>query len=178
MNDGPSKKDQGPRINKSINATEVRVVDENGEMAGVMPTSVAITKAINVGLDLIEVSPGAKPPLCKIMEYGKYKYEQQKKEHLKRKNQKIVEVKELKIRPNIDPHDLDIKLRKATGFLEDGNKVKWTIRFRGREMAHKENAAILFDKIKETFIEEAKVEFGPKFEGRQMIMILAPITAV
>lgn len=146
-------------------------------MIGVMPTSVAITKAKYVGLDLIEVSPNAKPPLCKIMEYGKYKYEQQKREQQKRKNQKVVEVKELKIRPNIDPHDLEIKLKKAKEFLSDGNKVKWTIRFRGREMTHKESTASLFDQIKETFKEDAKVEFGPKFEGRQMIMIIAPSSA-
>jgi len=143
-------------------------------MLGVLPIDEALQKAEELGLDLVEVSPTADPPVCKAMDYGKYRYEQQKKAAQARKNQKVIEVKEIKIRPNIDEHDYQVKMRSMHRFLDDGNKVKITVRFRGREMAHNELGFGLLKRIKEEAGEKAKVEYAPKMEGRQMIMILAP----
>lgn len=168
------QKEQGLRINKDIRSEEVRLVDEEGNMLGVVSTSEALQKADDIGLDLVEVSPNAEPPVCKILDYSKYKYEQQKKASEARKKQKTVDVKEIKLRPTIEIHDYNVKLRNARRFLEDGNKVKVTMRFRGREMAHQDQGSDMLQKLQEELAELSKVEFAPKMEGRQMIMILAP----
>lgn len=162
------------RVNFQIKAREVRVIDPQGEMLGVMQVRDAINKAQQYGLDLVEVSPNATPPVCKIQDFGKYKYEIQKKKNEAKKKQKVVELKEIKLRPNIDKHDLEIKLKHVKEFLAEGNKVKFTLRFRGREMAHIELGNILMNKVKEDLGELAKVEFAPRLEGKQMIMIVVP----
>ncbi len=146
----------------------------DGEMLGVMSVAAGVAAAEEFGLDLVEVSPHAKPPVCKILDYGKYKYEQQKKAAEARKKQKTVDVKEIKVRPNIEDHDYGVKLKAAKKFLTNEDKVKVTLRFRGREMAHKDLAAKLLDRIRDDLADLSKVEFHPKMEGRQMIMILAP----
>lgn len=161
-------------MNDKILAIEIRVVDENGEMKGVMLTKDALLLAEDVGLDLVEISPNAAPPVCKILDYGKYKYEQQKKASEARKKQKTVDVKEIKIRPGIEPHDYDVKMRNARRFLEGGDKVKVTMRFRGREMAHQNIGRDLLKKMQDELAELGKVELYPRLEGRQMIMVLAP----
>lgn len=143
-------------------------------MLGLLSVPEAVQKAEEAGLDLVEVSPNANPPVCKILDYGKYKYEQQKKAAEARKKQKTVDVKEIKIRPNIDDHDYNVKMKNAKRFLEDENKVKITLRFRGREMAHQDIARGVLNRVKEDLAPLSKVEFEPKLEGRQMIMILAP----
>ena len=152
----------------------MRVIDPAGEMLGVMQVRDAINRAKDYGLDLVEVSPNANPPVCKIQDFGKYKYEQQKKKSEARKKQKTVETKEIKLRPNIDKHDLDIKVKHVKEFLEEGNKVKFTLRFRGREMAHLELGNQLMERVKQGLGDLAKVEYAPKMEGRQMIMIVIP----
>lgn len=152
----------------------MRVVGADGEMLGVMSVAAGVAEAEEYGLDLVEVSPHAKPPVCKILDYGKYKYEQQKKAAEARKKQKTVDVKEIKVRPNIEDHDYGVKLKAARKFLTNEDKVKVTLRFRGREMAHKDIAAKLLVRIKDDLADLSKVEFHPKMEGRQMIMILAP----
>ena len=164
----------GPRYNEFIQAQKVRVIDENGENLGVMYTREAFEQAQEVGLDLVEISPNAAPPIVKILDYGKYKYQEQKKAAEARKKQKVVEVKELKYRPMIDDHDYDVKMRAMQRFFEEGDKVKVTLRFRGREMAHQELGTRLLNRVKEDVTKIAKVEMEPRFEGRQMIMILAP----
>lgn len=148
-------------------------MDENGEMKGIVPVSKALEMAEDAGLDLVEVSPNAEPPVCKILDYGKYKYEQQKKANEARKKQKTVDVKEVKIRPGIEKHDYEVKMRNARRFLEDGNKVKVTMRFRGREMAHQDIGLNLLKKMQEELSDVSTAELQPKLEGRQMIMILA-----
>ncbi len=168
------KKDDGPRINDEITAKEVRLVDAEGEMKGVVSLSDAIELAEESGLDLVEVSPNADPPVCKILDYGKYKYEQQKKANQARKKQKTVDVKEVKMSPRIEKNDYEVKMRNAKKFLENGDKVKVSMRFRGREMAHQDIGRELFDKMIEEFGELITIELKPKFEGRQMIMIVAP----
>jgi len=168
------KKDDGPRINNEITAKEVRLVDAEGEMKGVVSLSDAIELAEESGLDLVEVSPNADPPVCKILDYGKYKYEQQKKANQARKKQKTVDVKEVKMSPRIEKNDYEVKMRNAKKFLENGDKVKVSMRFRGREMAHQDIGRELFDKMIEEFGELITIELKPKFEGRQMIMIVAP----
>lgn len=168
------KKDQGPRVNSAIKAPEVRVIDEDGDMKGVVSVPDALKMAENAGLDLVEVSPNANPPVCKILDYGKYKYEQQKKAAEARKKQKTVDVKEVKISPRIEKNDYDVKMRNAKRFLESGNKVKVSMRFRGREMAHQDIGKELFAQMLEELDEIATVDLPPKFEGRQMIMILGP----
>lgn len=168
------RKDDGPRINSDITTEKVRLVDEDGEMKGVYALSKALELAEDAGLDLVEVSPNASPPVCKILDYGKYKYEQQKKANEARKKQKTVELKEVKISPRIEKNDYDVKMRNARRFLEDGNKVKVSMRFRGREMAHQDIGREIFDKIQKELEELAVIELRPKFEGRQMIMILGP----
>ena len=174
MNGQMPPNDDGPRVNDAITSNTVLVIDDEGEKRGVMKTEAAIALAEEAGLDLVEVSPNAEPPVCKIMDYGKYKYQAQKKAAEARKKQKVIEVKEIKLRPGIDTHDYDVKMRAMKRFFEEGDKVKVTMRFRGREMAHTELGFDLLQKVKADTEEIAKVEFEPKMEGRQMIMILAP----
>lgn len=143
-------------------------------MIGVISVAEGIAAAEEVGLDLVEVSPNAKPPVCKILDYGKYKYEQQKKAAEARKKQKTVDIKEIKVRPNIEDHDYGVKIKAARKFLDKEDKVKVTLRFRGREMAYKDAAAKLLERIRDDLSDISKVEFAPKMEGRQMIMVLAP----
>ncbi|MBO1073412.1 translation initiation factor IF-3 [Roseomonas marmotae] len=164
----------GPRVNEDIRVPQVRLIDEAGEMLGVMSAREALLRAYEAGMDLLEISPNAVPPVCKITDYGKYKYEQQKKANEARKKQKIVEIKEIKVRPNIDDHDYDVKMRAAKGFLEEGDKVKVTLRFRGREMAHQDLGAKVLERVRTELAELAKVEQMPRLENRQMIMVLAP----
>lgn len=151
----------------------MRVVGADGEMAGVMSVPQGIALAEEVGLDLVEVSPNAKPPVCKVLDYGKYKYEQQKKANEARKKQKTVDVKEVKIRPATEKHDYEVKMRNARRFLENGDKVKVTMRFRGREMAHQNIGLDLLKKMQKELSDVSKVDFHPKLEGRQMIMVLS-----
>jgi translation initiation factor IF-3 len=153
---------------------EIRLIDQDGGNAGVVSPATAMEMAEEVGLDLVEISPGANPPVCKIMDFGKFKYEQQKKAVEAKKKQKIIEIKEVKFRPNIDTHDYDVKMRSVNKFLGDGDKVKVTLRFRGREMAHQERGRELLEKIAGDIEEIAKIEAMPKMEGRQMIMVVAP----
>ena len=157
-----------------IDAESVRVVNADGDMVGVISVQEGIDLAYEVGLDLVEVSPNADPPVCKVLDYGKYKYEEQKKRNEARKKQKVIEVKEIKFRPNIDEHDYQVKMRNVQKFLNAGDKVKVTLRFRGREMAHQELGANVLTRVREETDEFAKVEAMPKMEGRQMIMVLAP----
>jgi len=169
----PPVKD-GPRINDEIRVPRVLLIDQNGEKQGEMPTSSALEAAEEAGMDLVEIVPNANPPVCKILDYGKFKFQEQKKKNEARKRQKIVELKEIKLRPNIDIHDYDVKAKAMNRFFEEGDKVKVTLRFRGREMAHPELGMKLLLKVKADFDEIAKVEYEPRMEGRQMIMILAP----
>jgi len=173
MNAKPEK-DTGPRINEAITARNVLLIDAEGEKRGSMPTEDAIALAVESGLDLVEVSPNADPPVCKVMDYGKYKYQAQKKAREARKRQVTVEIKEIKLRPNIDKHDYEVKTRAMQRFFEEGDKVKVTMRFRGREMAHQDLGLKLLRQLEEEFQELAKVESHPKVEGRQMIMVMAP----
>jgi translation initiation factor IF-3 len=163
------------RINHEIDAREVRLIADNGDMIGVVPLREALIRADDAGLDLVEVSPTARPPVCKILDYGKFKYEAQKKANAARKKQRIIEVKEIKMRPSIDDNDYGIKMKKVREFLDEGDKVKVTMRFRGREMAHQHLAMDLLNKVKEQMSDVAKVEQMPKLEGRQMIMVMAPL---
>ena len=169
----PPSKD-GPRINDEIRVPRVLLIDQNGEKQGIMPTSSALEAAEEAGLDLVEVSPTADPPVCKILDYGKYKFQEQKKKNEARKRQKLVEVKEIKLRPNIDIHDYEVKTKAMHRFFEEGDKVKVTLRFRGRELAHPELGMKLLQQVRTEFEPVAKVEHEPRMEGKQMIMILAP----
>jgi len=173
MNNRPPRKDAGPRVNEMIVAEEIRVVGSEGEMLGVMSVEAAIKLADEEGLDLVEISPNAAPPVCKILDYGKYKYEQQKKAAEARKNQKTVDVKEVKIRPGIEDHDYQVKMRNARKFLENGDKVKVTMRFRGREMAHQNIGFDLLKRMITELSDVGKVDLEPKMEGRQIIMVLS-----
>ncbi|MEZ5743979.1 MAG: translation initiation factor IF-3 [Sphingomonadaceae bacterium] len=164
----------GPRYNQMIQSDKVRVIDESGENIGVMYTNEAIEQAADVGLDLVEVSPNADPPVCKFLDVGKYRYEAQKKANAARKTQKTQDIKEVKMRPNIDTHDYDVKMRNVNKFIENGDKVKVTLRFRGREMAHQQLGMDLLKRVQEDVDEIAKVEAYPRLEGRQMLMVLAP----
>ncbi|MDP9127444.1 MAG: translation initiation factor IF-3 [Pseudomonadota bacterium] len=166
-------KDDGPRVNGAITARQVRVIDADGEMRGVMTVREAIAVAEEAGLDLVEISPNAEPPVCKALDYGKYKYEMQKKAAEARKNQKVISIKEIKLRPMIDDHDFEIKMKSAKTFLQEGDKVKITLRFRGREMAHQDIAQKVLRRVRAELDEFGKVESEPSFEGRQMIMIMA-----
>ena len=157
-----------------ITSPQVRLVDENGEQVGVVSTADALRRAESAGLDLMEVSPNADPPVCKILDYGRFRYEAQKKKNEARKKQKIIEVKEIKMRPNIDTHDYEVKMRAIHRFIEEGDKVKVTMRFRGREMVHQELGKQVLDRVREEMEEKAKVEQFPKLEGRQMTMVMAP----
>ena len=157
-----------------IRVPTVRLIDEEGTQVGVVPTDEARHRAADAGLDLVEVSPNAEPPVCKIIDYGKLKYEKQKKKNEARKKQKTIEVKEIKMRPNIDTHDYDVKMRAIVKFLDEGDKVKVTLRFRGRELAHQELGLVLLEKVRDALDERAKVEQFPKLEGRQITMVMAP----
>jgi translation initiation factor IF-3 len=169
----PVQKD-GPRVNEEIRNREVQLIDQTGTNLGAIPIQDALAKAAEAGLDLVEISPNANPPVCKLLDYGKYKFQAQKKAAEARKKQKVVEVKEIKFRPMIDDHDYDVKMRAMKRFFEEGDKVKVTLRFRGREMAHQELGTQLLDRVKTDLAPLAKVEMDARFEGRQMIMILAP----
>ncbi len=169
----PVQKD-GPRVNEEIRVREVQLIDAEGTNVGVTPINEAIAKAKEAGLDLVEISPNNNPPVCKILDYGKYKYQAQKKAAEARKKQKTVEVKEIKLRPGIDKHDYEVKMRAMQRFFEEGDKVKVTLRFRGREMAHQELGYKLLNRLKEDMGKVAKVEAEPMSEGRQIVMILAP----
>ncbi|WP_077927309.1 translation initiation factor IF-3 [Wohlfahrtiimonas populi] len=162
------------RLNGEITSREVRLIDAEGEARGVVPLAEAIQLAYDSDLDLVEVSPTAVPPVCKIMNYGKFKFEQQKKQHEARKKQKQIQVKEIKFRPGTDEGDYQVKLRNLIRFLSDGDKTKITLRFRGREMAHQELGMKLLNRVEEDLKEYGVVEQRPKFEGRQMVMVLAP----
>ncbi|MDG1690711.1 MAG: translation initiation factor IF-3 [Alphaproteobacteria bacterium] len=165
---------QGPRINSMISSPSVLLIGAGGEKMGTVDTDSALAMAEEAGLDLVEVSPNASPPVCKILDYGKLKYQEQKKASEARKNQKTVEVKEIKMRPNIDTHDYDVKMRNVVKFLTAGDKVKVTMRFRGREMAHQSLGMDVLNRVKADTEEMAKVEAYPKMEGRQMIMVIGP----
>ncbi len=157
-----------------INASSVRVVGADGEMVGVLSPQEGIELAYESGLDLVEVSPNAEPPVCKILDYGKFKYEEQKRRHDARKKQKIIDVKEIKMRPGIDVHDYDVKMRSVRRFLEEGDKVKVTLRFRGREMAHQDLGLKVLERVRDELGELVKVEQMPRSEGRMMTMVVAP----
>ncbi|QDH72274.1 translation initiation factor IF-3 [Brevundimonas sp. M20] len=169
----PPVKD-GPPINQEIRATRVLLIDQNGEKQGVMPLSAALEAAEEAGLDLVQIVANADAPVCKILDYGKHRFQEQKKKAEARKRQKVVELKEIKLRPNIDTHDYEVKAKAMHRFFDEGDKVKVTLRFRGREMAHPELGMKLLNKVQADFEEVAKVEYAPRMEGRQMIMILAP----
>ena len=164
----------GPRYNEFIQSQKVRVIDENGENLGVMFTREAFEQAQEVGLDLVEISPNSDPPVAKFLDIGRYKYEAQKKANEQRKRQKTQEIKEIKMRPNIDDHDYQVKMRKVFEFLEEGDKVKLTLRFRGREMAHNQLGMAVLQRVAEDTSDKAKIEQHPRLEGRQMLMVLAP----
>jgi translation initiation factor IF-3 len=170
----PTPVKDGPRVNKDIRIREVQVIDTEGNNLGVILTQDAIRIAEEAGLDLVEVAPNASPPVCKIMDYGRFRFQEQKKAAEARKKQKTIEVKEIKLRPGIDDHDFDVKMRAALSFFEEGNKVKFTLRFRGREMAHQDIGMKVLNRVKQLTAEVAKVENEPSFEGRQVTMIVAP----
>ena len=170
----PPARDTGPKINDRIRAPEIRLIGAEGENIGVVTPARGMALAEEAGLDLVEISPNAVPPVCKIMDFGKFKYEQQKKEAEARKNQKIIEIKEIKFRPGTDVHDYDVKMRSVTKFLENGDKVKITLRFRGREMAHMDLGRELLERVAKDIEEVGKIEAMPKVEGRQMVMMIAP----
>jgi translation initiation factor IF-3 len=167
-------KPQGPKSNEKIRALDVQVIGSDGNNLGVFPLKKAIEKAKEEGLDLIEISPNANPPVCKIMDMGKYKYDLQKKANLAKKKQKVVALKEIKLRPGTDVHDYNFKIKNAKKFLTKGDKVKFTVKFKGREMQHIQLGKDLMSRIIEDTKEVGKVETHPKFEGRQMIMIIQP----
>jgi len=170
----PSREKDGPRVNRDIIARQIRLIDNEGAMMGIMEVREAITHAEAAGLDLVEISPNADPPVCKILDYGRYKYEDAKKKNEARKKKKVTEVKEIKLRPNIDVHDYDVKMRSAVKFIGEGDKVKVTMRFRGREITHQQLGMDVLNRVKDNLDEVAKVEQLPKLEGRQMVMVLAP----
>ena len=168
-------KDRGPRSNNRITSPDVQVISSDGDNLGVLNLSEAIKKAKNEGLDLIEIAPNAKPPVCKIMDMGKYKYDAQKKANKAKKKQKKIELKEIKLRPVTEIHDYTFKIRHAQKFLSKGDKVKFTIKFKGRELQHSELGTKLMEKIKQDMHEIGRVELEPKFDGKQMIMVIHPL---
>ncbi|MGE0715505.1 MAG: translation initiation factor IF-3 [Alphaproteobacteria bacterium] len=170
----PTPSRDGPRVNNEIRVPRVRLVNERGEMVGVVSTVEALAMAEEAGLDLVEVAPNADPPVCKILDFGKFKYEEQKKKNEARKKQKVIEVKEIKLRPGIDDHDYDVKMRAMNKFIEEGDKVKVTLRFRGREMAHQDLGLQVLMRVRDQLDPIAKVEQMPRLEGRQMVMVLSP----
>ena len=169
-----TKKDTGPRINEQITASEVRLISSSGKQMGILSIREALIQAEDEGFDLVEVSPDAKPPVCKIIDYGKLKYKEQKSKKEAKKKQKTIEVKEIKIRPGIDKHDYEVKIRALSKFIEGGNKVKVSMRFRGREMEHQHIGRELLTKLTEQVADFAKVEVPPKSEGKQIMMVLVP----
>ena len=172
MNFTPSR--DGPRINEEISVTRLRLIDERGEMVGLVSRNEALDMAADAGLDLVEIAPNADPPVCKILDFGKYKYEEQKKKNEAKKKQKVIEVKEVKFRPSIDDHDYDVKMRSMQKFIGEGDKVKVTMRFRGRELAHQELGMDVLMRVKDDLDAIAKVEQFPRMEGRQMTMVISP----
>ena len=164
----------GPRVNQEISVPRVRLVDERGEMIGVVTRSEALQRALEAGLDLVEVAANADPPVVKILDFGKFKYEEQKRRNEARKKQKVIEVKEIKLRPGIDDHDYDVKMRSMLKFIEEGDKVKVTMRFRGRELAHQELGMNVLIRVRDDLDQIAKVEQMPRMEGRQMTMVVSP----
>jgi translation initiation factor IF-3 len=170
----PPQRETGPRINDRIRSPEIRLIGADGENVGVVTPARAMQMAEEAGLDLVEISPTAEPPVCKIMDFGKFKYETQKREAEARKKQKIIEIKEIKFRPGTDTHDYDVKMRSVVKFLEEGDKVKVTLRFRGREMAHQELGLELLKRVEADVAEIGKIESFPRLEGRQMVMMVAP----
>jgi translation initiation factor IF-3 len=164
----------GPRVNEEIRIPQVRLIDQDGEMQGVMTAREAMQRAFSVGLDLVEISPNADPPVCKILDFGKFKYEQQKKKNEAKKKQKVIEIKEIKVRPNIDENDYQVKMRAMKSFIEEGDKVKVTLRFRGREMAHQDIGVRVLERIRAEMDTTSKVEQMPRMENRQMVMVLSP----
>ena len=169
----PPVKDER-QINEMIQEAEVRLIGAEGEQIGVVTREDALDRALGLGLDLVIVADNAKPPVCKIMDYGKFKYEEQKKKNEARKKQKTIDVKEIKLRPNIDVHDYDVKMRSMVKFLNEGDKVKVTMRFRGREMAHQNLGLDVLHRVRDDLEELSKIEQFPKMEGRQMVMVLSP----
>ncbi|MCA3594871.1 MAG: translation initiation factor IF-3 [Methylobacterium sp.] len=174
MRTAPVPAKDGPRINRDIRVREVQVIDADGSNKGVLNVFDAIQIAEEQGLDLVEVAPNATPPVCKIMDYGRFRFQEQKKAAEARKKQKVIEIKEIKLRPAIDDHDYGVKMKAMKGFFEEGNKVKITLRFRGREMAHQDIGMKVLDRVKLDIVDIAKVEQEPSFEGRQVVMVLAP----
>ena len=168
-------KDKGPKSNNRINSPEVQVIASNGENLGILNTNEAIAMAKEEGLDLIEIAPNAKPPVCKIIDIGKYKYDAQKKANKAKKKQKKIELKEIKLRPVTETHDYQFKIKNAQKFISKGDKVKFTIRFKGRELQHSHLGTELMNKIKEDMQDIGKVELDPKFDGKQMIMVMQPL---
>ena len=168
-------KDRGPKTNNRINSPEVQVISSNGENLGILNTNEAISIAKEEGLDLIEISPNAKPPVCKIMDMGKFKYDAQKKANKAKKKQKKIDLKEIKLRPVTEVHDYSFKIKNAQKFLSKGDKVKFTIRFKGRELQHKHLGNELMEKRKADILSLGKIELHPKFEGKQMIMVIQPL---
>jgi translation initiation factor IF-3 len=164
----------GPRVNEEIRVPQVRLIDQDGEMQGVMSARDALLRAYAVGLDLLEISPNADPPVCKILDFGKFKYEQQKKKNEAKKKQRVIEIKEVKVRPNIDENDYQVKLRSMKSFIDEGDKVKVTLRFRGREMAHQDIGVKVLERIRADLETATKVEQMPRMEMRQMVMVLSP----
>ena len=169
-----TKKNSGPRTNERITASEVRLISSSGEQLGILSIREALNKAEDEGFDLVEVSPDAKPPVCKVVDYGKLKYREQKSKKEAKKKQKTIEVKEIKIRPNIDKHDYEVKIKALSKFIESGNKVKVSMRFRGRENEHQNLGFDVLHKLTEQVVDFAKVEVAPKTEGRQITMVLVP----
>jgi translation initiation factor IF-3 len=165
---------EGPRVNDEIRAEKVRLIDEVGEMQGIVSLREALNRAYATGLDLLEISPNADPPVVKILDFGKFKYDQQKKRNEARKKQKVIEIKEIKVRPNIDENDYQVKLRAMKSFIGEGDKVKVTLRFRGREMAHQELGVKVLERIRTDMDADSKVEQMPRMENRQMVMVLTP----
>ncbi len=169
-------RETGPRINERLlRGGDIRLIGANGENLGVTSPERALSLAEDAGLDLVEISPTAVPPVCKIMDFGKFKYETQKKEAEARKNQKVIEIKEVKFRPGTDTHDYEVKMRSVHKFLEEGDKVKVTLRFRGREMAHQDLGKALLDRVAEDVKSQGKIESFPRLEGRQMVMMIGPL---
>ena len=165
----------GPRINEGIDTPNIQLIDATGNNVGVVGIADALARAAEAGLDLVEISPNSEPPVCKILDFGKYKYQAQKKAAEARKKQRTVEIKEIKMRPNIDTHDYDVKMRSIRRFFEEGDKVKVTLRFRGREMAHQELGKALLDRVAEDVKAQGKIESMPRLEGRQMVMMIGPV---
>ena len=170
----PPQRETGPRVNERIRAPEIRLIGADGENVGVVTPARAMAMAEEAGLDLVEISPNAEPPVCKIMDFGKFKYETQKREAEARKKQKIIEIKEIKFRPGTDDHDYDVKMRAVLKFLGEGDKVKVTLRFRGREMAHQDLGLQLLNRVAADVTEAGKIESMPKLEGKQMVMMIGP----